>query len=115
VSPVALSWLALVASIAASIAGQSLLKAGSAAADFRTQLLDPRSIAGLVAYGLAALLYMMALRRLPMSVALPFTAVSYVAAALVGRWAFAEQLNAVQIAALAIICVGTVTLAVGSN
>ena len=114
-SPVALSWAALVASIAASIAGQALLKAGSAAADFRAQLLDPRSVAGLAAYGLAALLYMLALRRLPMSVALPFTAVSYVAAALVGRWAFAEQLNTLQIAAIAIICIGTVTLAVGSN
>lgn len=114
-SAIGLSWAALVASIGASIAGQALLKAGSAAADFRAQLLDPRSVAGLAAYGLAALLYMVALRRLPMSVALPFTAVSYVAAALVGRWAFAEQLNAVQIAAIAIICVGTVTLAVGSN
>lgn len=114
-SGAALAWLALVGSIAASIAGQALLKAGSAAADFRAQLLDPRSLAGLAAYGLAAVLYMMALRRLPMSVALPFTAVSYVAAALVGRWAFAEQLNAVQLAAIAIICVGTLTLAVGSS
>jgi multidrug transporter EmrE-like cation transporter len=115
VSATAFAWLALLASIAASIAGQALLKAGSAAADFRAQLFDPRSVAGLAAYALAALLYMLALRRLPMSVALPFTALTYVAAALVGRWAFAEQLNLVQLAAIAMICAGAVTLAVGSN
>lgn len=114
-SPTVFAWLALVASIVASIAGQFLLKAGSAAADFRAQIFDARSLAGLAAYGLAALLYMLALRRLPMSVALPFTAMTYVAAALVGRWAFAEQLNLVQTAAIAIICVGAVTLALGSN
>ncbi len=114
-SVAAVAWLSLIASITASIAGQALLKAGSAAVDFRAQLLDPRSIAGLAAYGLAALLYMVALRRLPMSVALPFTALTYVAAALVGRWAFAEQLNLVQAAAITLICVGAVTLAVGSN
>ena len=46
------------------------------------QLFDPRTMSGWCLYGGAALLYIIALRRIPMSVALPCTAVSYVAAAL---------------------------------
>ena len=49
---------------------------------------------GLCLYGGAALLYIIALRRIPMSVALPCTAVSYVAAALIGHFGFAEPLGA---------------------
>jgi small multidrug resistance pump len=115
VNALALSWLALIASITASIAGQTLLKAGSAAGDFRAQLFDPRSLAGLAAYGLAALLYMMALRRLPMSVALPFTAVSYLAVALIGYFAFAERLTATQMTGVAVVSAGVILLAVGSH
>ena len=114
-SAAAASWLALIASITASIAGQTLLKAGWSAGDFRAQLFDPRSLVGLAAYGLAALLYMLALRRLPMSVALPFTAVSYLAATLIGYFAFAERLNPTQLAAVAVISAGVVLLAVGSR
>ncbi len=113
-STVQLSWAALLLSIAASIAGQVLLKAGAAAGDFRSQLFDPRSLGGLVFYGVAAVLYMLALRRLPMSVALPFTAVTYGAAVLLGRLAFDERLSAVQLAGVGVICLGAVVLAVGS-
>jgi small multidrug resistance pump len=115
VSAVQASWLALVASIGASIIGQGLLKAGAAAGPFRAQMFDVRSLAGLAAYGVAAILYMVALRRLPMSVALPFTAVSYLAAGLVGYFVFAERLNLMQMAAVAVICVGVVMLALGST
>jgi len=115
VSALQLSWAALLASIAVSIVGQALLKAGATAGDFRAQLLDPRSLAGLAFYGAAAILYMLALRRLPMSVALPFTAVTYGAAVLVGYLVFAERLNAVQAAGVGVICLGAVVLAVGTS
>ncbi len=113
-SGLATSWAALVLSIIASIAGQALLKAGAGAGDFRAQLLDGRSIAGLAAYAGAAFLYMLALRQLPMSVALPFTAVSYLAAAGVGYFAFAERLNLAQMAGILVIAVGVIVLATGS-
>lgn len=114
-SAVATSWMALILSIGASIVGQGLLKAGAAAGPFRAQLFDSRSLAGLTAYAVAAILYMVALRKLPMSVALPFTAVSYLAAALVGYFAFAERLNLMQMAAVGVICVGVVMLGLGST
>lgn len=106
-----LSWIVLFAAIATSMAGQTLLKAGAGAADFITQLLDWRTLFGFVLYGGAAVLYIIALRRIPMSVALPCTAVSYVAAALIGHYAFAEPLALTHLAAIALICCGVVLLA----
>jgi multidrug transporter EmrE-like cation transporter len=74
-------------------------------------LFDPRTMIGLCLYGGAALLYIVALRRIPMSVALPCTAISYVAAALIGHYGFAEPLGAMHVGALALICAGVVLLA----
>ena len=106
-----LYWSVLTAAIAASMAGQTLLKSGSSAPDFMTQLFDPRTLVGLGLYGGAAMLYIVALRRIPMSVAMPFTAISYVAAAFIGHYGFAEPLGAVQLGALGLICAGVVMLA----
>ena len=77
-------WAVLAAAIVISMAGQTLLKSGAGAADFIAQLLDWHTILGLALYGGSAMLYIVALRRIPMSVALPCTAISYVAAALIG-------------------------------
>jgi small multidrug resistance pump len=104
-------WLVLAAAITTSMAGQTLLKAGAGAPDFLAQLLDLRTIFGLGLYGAAALLYIVALRRIPMSVALPCTAVSYVAAAFIGHYGFAEPLGAMQLGAIGLICAGVVMLA----
>jgi multidrug transporter EmrE-like cation transporter len=46
-----------------------------------------------------------------MSVALPCTAASYVAIALIGHFAFGETLGALKLIALALICGGVVLLA----
>jgi multidrug transporter EmrE-like cation transporter len=46
-----------------------------------------------------------------MSVALPCTAASYVAAALIGHYAFAEPLGLARIGAIGLICLGVVLLA----
>jgi multidrug transporter EmrE-like cation transporter len=104
-------WVVLATAIMISMAGQTLLKAGAGATDFVTQLFDVRTLLGLCLYGASALLYIIALRRIPMSVALPCTALSYVAAALIGHFGFAEPLGATQLSALALICAGVVMLA----
>ena len=106
-------WLVLAAAIVTSMAGQTLLKYGAGASDFIAQLLDWRTLVGLCIYGGAALLYIVALRRIPMSVALPFTAVSYVAAAVIGHFAFGEVLSVVRVAAIGLISAGVLVLAVG--
>ncbi|HEX3350535.1 MAG TPA: multidrug transporter [Acetobacteraceae bacterium] len=104
-------WIALLLAIGTSMAGQTLLKAGAGAASFFTQLLDWRTVIGLGLYGGAALLYIVALRRIPMSVALPCTAVSYVAAALIGNLVFGEPLPMIRVAAIAVIATGVAMLA----
>jgi multidrug transporter EmrE-like cation transporter len=105
-------WIVLAAAIGTSLIGQVLLKAGATAEGaFLQQLLRPTTLIGLACYGGAALLYIVALRRIPMSVALPCTAISYVAIALIGHFTFGEPLGARKIAALALICGGVVLLA----
>ncbi|MBV9538025.1 MAG: multidrug transporter [Acidisphaera sp.] len=104
-------WGALLLAITTSMAGQTLLKAGAGAAGFLEQLLDWRTMVGLTLYGGAAMLYIVALRRIPMSVALPCTAISYVAAALIGNLVFGETLSLMRLAAVGVIAVGVVMLA----
>lgn len=105
-------WIALAAAITTSLGGQVLLKAGATGdGGFLTQLFRPQTIVGLGLYGGAALLYIVALRRIPMSVALPCTAFSYVVAVAVGHFAFGEALGAVKVAGVALISLGVVLLA----
>jgi small multidrug resistance pump len=104
-------WATLFVAIAISMAGNALLKAGAGAIDFVTQLFDWRTLLGFVLYGASAMLYIVALRRLPLSRALPCTAISYVAAALIGHYAFGEALGVTHLAAIALICGGVVILA----
>jgi multidrug transporter EmrE-like cation transporter len=106
-------WLALAGAVAFSMAGQTLLKAGAGAADLWTQLWDWRTLVGLALYGASAFLYIVALRKIPMSVALPSTAASYVAAALIGHYVFNEALGLRQWGAIGLIAAGVVLLATG--
>jgi small multidrug resistance pump len=104
-------WLVLFAAIVISMSGQTLLKAGAGSADFIAQLLDWHTLAGLCLYGGAAMLYIVALRRIPMSVALPCTAISYVAAALIGHYVYQEPLGPAHVSAIALISCGVIVLA----
>jgi len=64
-----------------------LLKAGAGRVSFVDQLFDWHTVLGLVLYGGAAMLYIVALRRIPMSVAMPFTANVIWQAAPANYWA----------------------------
>jgi small multidrug resistance pump len=101
----------LLAAIAVSMAGQTLLKSGSRAPDLMAQILDFHTLIGLGLYGGAALLYIVALRRIPLSVALPATAISYIAAAMVGHFVFGEPLGPMHVAAIGLIAAGVALLA----
>jgi small multidrug resistance pump len=103
-------WGALALAIATSMVGQTLLKVGSGAPSFVAQLFDLRTIFGLGLYGGSALLYIVALRKIPMSVALPCTAISYVVIALIGHYGFDEPLGAAKLSGIAMICLGVVML-----
>ena len=104
-------WITLVAAIATSMVGQALLKSGAGRETLWVQLFDWHTLIGFGLYGGAAFLYIIALRRIPLSVALPATAISYVAATLIGHFVFGEPLGPMHIGALAFISVGVVMLA----
>jgi small multidrug resistance pump len=112
-------WFFLWSAILTSVFGQTLLKAGargeSAAHGFVSQVLDPRTLGGLALYGFAALLYTAALRRIPLSVALPCTASSYVAAVVVGHVVFGEPITMGHWMAVLVIGCGIVLLALAAR
>ena len=109
-----LYWGALVAAICSSLIGQVLLKVGAEAVNgvsFISQMLRWQTLLGLCFYGSGAMLYIAALRRIPMSVALPCTAASYVVIAAIGWYFFGETMGVQKVAAIALIAAGVVLLA----
>ncbi len=108
-------WFALFSAVALGVLGQTLLKAGASAPGLFEQLFDWRTLSGLFVYGFAALLDIIALRRIPISIAVPRAAVSYVAAALIGRFWFAEALGAAQIGGISLIVIGVLLMAFRSQ
>ncbi|MFO1072723.1 MAG: EamA family transporter [Geminicoccaceae bacterium] len=105
-------YLALFAAISISATGQLLLKAGAVAAEggFLAQLFRPQTILGLGCYGCSAMLYIVALRAIPMSVALPSTALSYVVIAFLGFLVWNEPMSWNHLLALLLICSGVLLL-----
>ena len=103
-------YVALGISILAGIGGQILLKAGADAPDFISQVMRPSTLCGLALYGAAAFLYILALRKIPMSVAFPSVSVSYVLVAILGHFMFGEQFSLKQIGGLALIVSGVVLI-----
>ena len=81
-------YVALGIGILAGIGGQLLLKAGADAPDFVSQVLRPSTLCGLALYGSAAFLYIVALRKIPVSVAFPSVSLSYAIVAVLGSLPF---------------------------
>ncbi|MBS0223488.1 MAG: EamA family transporter [Proteobacteria bacterium] len=103
------SYLALAIGILAGIGGQILLKQGADAPDFVSQVLRPSTLYGLALYGSAAFLYIIALRKLPVSIAFPSVSLSYAIVAVLGHFLFGEPFGLKQIGGIALI-VGGVAL-----
>ncbi len=106
-----LSWMVLFSAITVSMGGQILLKSGSRAATVMQQVLDWHTLVGLMLYGCAAMLYIFALRKIPLSVAMPATAVSYIVAAVVGHYSYGEPFGLQHMAAMVLIISGVLLLA----
>jgi multidrug transporter EmrE-like cation transporter len=107
-----LSWINLWVAVAMSLAGQTLLKAGATTAtSLLAQFLDPRTVAGLTLYIVAAFLYIIALRRIPLSVALPSTSLSYIGAVFIGHYLYDETITLIHLTAVAFISCGIILLA----
>ena len=107
----AIYYVSLAAGILLGVAAQLLLKVGaSGEGGIIAQFLKPQSIIGLGLYGFAAVFYMLALRKIPVSVAFPSVALSYVVLAVLSNLWLKEPLGMVQIFALVLIVAGVVLL-----
>jgi small multidrug resistance pump len=121
VRPERAHWVALGVAIVASQMGQVLLKLGATGLPPTTTVLDSllaqvlrwETLVGLGCYGSGTLFYVVALRRIPMSVALPCTAVSYIAATVFGIALFHETLTMLKVIGLLMVCLGVIILADG--
>jgi len=103
-------YVALGIGILAGIAGQILLKTGADAPDLVSQLLRPSTLAGLALYGSAAFLYIIALRKIPVSVAFPSVSLSYAIVAVLGHFLFGEPFGIKQIGGIVLIMGGVVLI-----
>jgi multidrug transporter EmrE-like cation transporter len=103
-----LSYAALAGAILLGVGGQVLLKYGVGAESetFLQQLFKPYTLAGLLCYGLAAFLYIVALRKIPVSVAFLSGASSYALVAVLGYALFGESFGLAKIAGLLLIIAG---------
>jgi len=104
-------YAALFGGILIAVCGQLLLKAGvQGTADIVAQLTNGFTIVGVGFYGCAAFLYLIAIRKIPLSVAYPSVAVSYIVVALVAHFFWDETLTAGKIVAILLILAGVALL-----
>ena len=108
----------LLLSVATAACGQLLLKLGAlklaeidasaAIGKITAAMTIPELIAGLAAYGLSAIAYILLLTRVKLSVAAPSTALIYVFSVLIGIFIFKEPISSLRLLGLAFIACGVV-------
>jgi small multidrug resistance pump len=105
--PTPLAYLGLAAAILLGIGGQLALKSAAVGApSLAAQLFNPMTMAGLFIYALASIAYIVALNRIPVSVAFPSVAASYAVIAVLAHYLWHEPLGWQQIGGIALISGG---------
>jgi small multidrug resistance pump len=100
----AIYYTSLMAAILLGIGGQIALKLGAeGSATVVEQFLNPLTIVGLAVYAIAAPCYVLALKRIPVSIAFPSVAASYAFIAILGHLLWEEPLGWPQMAGIALI------------
>ncbi len=107
----AIYYASLVLAVLLGIGGQIALKSG--AVDSHTvaaQFVNPLTIAGLVVYAIAAMCYVVALKKIPVSVAFPSVAASYAVVAVIAHLLWNEPLGWPQLGGIVLIGGGIVLI-----
>jgi len=107
-----LSYTSLAAAILIGVVGQLLLKTGAERAGdgLLAQFLNSFTIGGLAAYGVGAICYILAIKRIPVSIAFPSVALSYVLVAIAAHLLWQEALGWQQFAGIGLIAAGIMVL-----
>ena len=97
-------YASLVAAILFGIAGQIALKSGAvASATLVAQFLNPLTIVGFAIYVGAALCYIVALKKIPVSLAFPSVSASYAVVAILAHLLWNEPFGWAQIGGIVLI------------
>jgi small multidrug resistance pump len=100
-------YTSLVAAILFGIGGQIALKsAAEKSATITAQFLNPLTIIGLAIYIMAALCYVLALKKIPVSIAFPSVSASYAVVAVLAHVLWNEPLGLPQLGGIALIGCG---------
>jgi multidrug transporter EmrE-like cation transporter len=100
----AVYYLSLISAILFGVAGQIVLKSGATATQtVAAQFANPLTLLGLAIYVLAALLYIVALKKIPVSIAFPSVAASYAAVAIIAHLMWNEPFGWPQLGGLVLI------------
>ena len=100
----AIYYASLASAILLGIAGQIALKSGAVGSQsVAAQFLNPLTIVGFAIYVFAALCYIVALKRIPVSVAFPSVAVSYAIVSILAHLLWNEPFGWPQLGGLLLI------------
>ncbi|MDP3740124.1 MAG: hypothetical protein Q8R02_22255 [Hyphomonadaceae bacterium] len=106
-----LHYFALGSAILLGVVGQLLLKSGAqGAGTIAQQMLHPLTIGGFGIYVFSGLLYVVALKSVPVSVAFPSVAASYGLVVIAAHYLWNEPLGLQQAGGIALIGVGLLVL-----
>jgi small multidrug resistance pump len=107
----AVYYTSLTAAILLGVGGQIALKsAADGAASLVAQILNPMTIIGFTIYILTAVCYIIALKKIPVSIAFPSVSASYAIVAVLAHLLWHEPLGWPQIAGLLLIGSGVVLI-----
>jgi small multidrug resistance pump len=98
--------LSLAGSIVLGVAGQMLFRLATTDGRGLAALLSWMALGGCALYACSTVLYLLALQRLPISLAMPTLACGYILVACLGWWWWREPFAAIQAAGLLLIVVG---------
>jgi small multidrug resistance pump len=104
-------YAALAAGIVFGVAGQIALKSGAEAAPtIVAQFLHPFTILGFAIYVLAAIFYIIAIKRIPVSLAYPSVAMSYIVVGIAAHFLWNEPFGLPQLGGIVLIAGGIILL-----
>jgi len=102
----------ILAGVLLNAAAQLLLKAGTNAMPLGVRLaLEPHILGGLACYVVSVVVWVVALSRVPVSIAYPMLSIGYVVNAIAARYLLGETLTPMRLAGIGIIVLGVFIVA----
>jgi len=102
----------ILAGVLLNAAAQLLLKAGTNAMPLGLRLaIEPHILGGLACYVVSVVVWVVALSRVPVSIAYPMLSIGYVVNAIAAWWLLGEAVTPMRLAGIAIIVVGVFVVA----